>query len=132
MKFICSKCGGSSEIRTFRRFVVCPFCDTRSPFPGFRYHHINWRSSMYARVKLWMDCPACHSPNMYLGPSGRRWRCPDCGYTISRFRKNTSVFWFCDDCGTFMNVQDGFTTKTGKWTCTECRFENDVSRDNII
>ena len=128
----CKNCGGSFDVKTFRKFAVCPYCRSRMPFPGFDYRKINWRSSMYSNVKLWMDCPACRSPNMYLGPSGKRWRCSDCGYMISRFRKNTSVFWFCDNCETFMNIQDGFNTKSGKWICTECKYENDVSNNNIF
>ena len=128
----CKECGGSFDIKTFRELVTCPYCKNKSEFPGFHYRNIDWRSSMYANVKMWMDCPACRSPNMYLGPSERRWKCPDCGYSISQIKKNTSVFWFCDECGTFLNIQDGFTAKSGKWVCSECYFENDVTKDNIF
>ena len=89
----CTRCGGSTEIRTYREFIICPYCKTKDTFPGFEYKHIEWRDSMYAGVKHWMDCP---------------------------------------DCGTCLNVQKGFTTQTGRWICTECRYENDVTEENII
>lgn len=40
--------------------------------------------------------------------------------------------WFCDNCGAYMNEQDGFTTEDGAWECEECGYENDVSEDNIV
>lgn len=40
--------------------------------------------------------------------------------------------WYCDQCNTLLNVQPGFTTVTGSWTCAECGFENDVTSGNII
>lgn len=132
METKCEKCSGSFDVKTFRRFTVCPYCGKKTAFPGFDYRRIDRKSSMYAGVKLWMDCPACRSPNMYLGPEGRKWKCPDCGYTISDHLKETTVFWFCDSCDAYMNIQDGFTDRTGKWTCTECKFENDVTKENII
>ena len=39
--------------------------------------------------------------------------------------------WFCDECGEFMNDQEGFTTKYGTWICLHCGAENDVTPDNI-
>lgn len=132
MIIACKKCGSSMDIKTFRRFTVCPYCGSREDFPGFSYRQVDWLSSMFARVKHWMDCPACRSPNMYLGLSRRKWKCPDCGYILSNAEKNKTVFWFCDDCETFLNVQPGFSTKTGKWICTECHYENDVTKDNIL
>lgn len=67
----CPCCGAVIDVRTYRKFVQCPYCGIRTPFDGFEYENIDWRSSMYAHVKLWMDCPACRSGNMYLGPSGK-------------------------------------------------------------
>ena len=127
----CRQCGSIVPVSTYREFTVCPYCKTRDAFPGFTYREIDWSDSMYAGVKLWMDCPACRSHNMYLGPEGKKWRCPDCGYSISDREKNRCVFWFCDECDTFLNVQEGFTEETGRWTCTECGFENDVTEGNV-
>lgn len=128
----CESCGSHIEISTYRKFVQCPYCGKRTPFKGFDYQTIDWKSSMYANVKYWMDCPACRSSNMYLGPSKRAWKCPDCGYTISRIKKYFGVFWFCDECEAYLNVQDGFTTKGKTWKCSECGFVNDVTKKNIL
>lgn len=128
----CKRCAGTINVGTYRKYTVCPYCKNKTVFAGFQYQNIDWNSSMYAKVKLWMDCPSCRSPNMYLGPSGKKWRCPDCGYTISRFQKNTTVFWFCDDCDAFLNVQEGFTTKNGRWICSECGFSNEVTKENVL
>lgn len=40
--------------------------------------------------------------------------------------------WYCDQCNAWLNMQSGFTTATGEWTCTECGFENDVTSANIL
>lgn len=104
----------------------------RTPFPGIKYQIQDLDSSLYAKVKYWMDCPVCRSPYMYLGVEGKKWRCPDCGYMITNREKNRTVFWFCDSCETFLNVQEGFSEENGKWYCTECGFENDVTADNIL
>ena len=127
----CNLCDAKIKVGTYRKFVYCPFCGNKQNFPGFRYQEIDPASSKYSSVKYWMDCPACRSTNMYLGASGLRWRCPDCGYTITKLQKMTSVFWFCDNCDTFLNVQPGFDTKKRHWKCSECGFDNDVSVGNI-
>lgn len=132
LKHVCSFCGKGTDIRTFRKFIRCPYCGKRNSFPGFEYRDIDWNASMYAHVKDVMDCPACRGQSMYLGPSRRKWHCPDCGYQISALKKDFTVFWFCDDCETFLNVQLGFNTKEKQWTCTECGCICDVSRRNII
>ena len=128
----CNHCGASIEVKTWRKFVRCPYCNSTFPFEGFKCREIDWSGSMYAGVKLWMDCPACRSKNMYLGSTRRAWKCPDCGYSISRVKKFFDVFWFCDECEAYLNVQDGFTTKKKTWKCTECGFLNDVTKNNII
>ena len=46
--------------------------------------------------------------------------------------KETAVFWFCDDCETFLNIQDGFSTDSGTWVCTECGYDNNVTEENIL
>ena len=40
--------------------------------------------------------------------------------------------WFCDECDCYMNDQPGFTTLTGRWTCSECGAVNDVSNANTF
>ncbi len=46
-------------------------------------------------------------------------------------KKDRGCDWTCDFCGNSLNKQHGFTCKTGRWTCTICGTENDVSTDNI-
>ena len=46
--------------------------------------------------------------------------------------RSDDVDWFCDGCDAQLNIQPGFTTATGKWTCTKCGYENDVTTDNIL
>ena len=128
----CSSCGAEMEIRTYRKFICCPKCGKKDPFPGFKYRDIDWSGSMYTHVKYIMDCPACRGKNMYLGAERRKWHCSDCGYQISPLKKFFGVFWFCDDCEAFLNVQIGFNTKKKRWSCTECGCVCDVSRGNII
>lgn len=130
--FRCEHCGSTLEIHTYRKFVLCPYCGVRTPFKGFEYEEIDYNSSMYAHVPFWMDCPACRSKNMYLGPSRKTWKCPDCGYSIPRLKKAFGVFWFCDECDTFLNIQKGFTTKKKTWKCTECGHINGVGKADIL
>ena len=128
----CKNCGSDIEVATYRKFTICPYCKTKCDFEGFDYREIDWSDSMYSHVKMWMDCPSCRSKNMYLGSSGKGWKCPDCGYSISRIKKFFGVFWFCDDCESFLNVQEGFNTKGKTWKCTECGFLNNVTKKNIL
>ena len=83
---LCKKCGGSFDVRIYREYVTCPYCKSKTESPGFDYRNTSRGSGMYAGVKMWMDCPACRSPDMYLGSSGWKWKCPDCGYSISRLK----------------------------------------------
>ena len=128
----CDHCGAEIKVDTYRKFVTCPHCDNRFDFEGFLYREIGWSGSMYASVKKWTDCPVCRSPNMYLGPEKKAWKCPDCGFTMPALFLKKGVLWFCDHCETFLNVQKGFNTKSGHWKCAVCGYDNGVSEDNII
>ena len=128
----CEHCGAETEVSTYRSFVLCPYCGCRTPFKGFEYRQINPKSSMYAHVKYWADCPSCRGESMFLGPERRIWRCADCGYHISDWEMKGGVFWFCDVCDAFLNVQKGFTTKDGTWKCTECGHISGVTEEDII
>ena len=128
----CKNCSAEIEVGTFRTFLFCPYCETRTPFKGFVYRRIDPQSSMYAHVKHWADCPACRGRYMFLGPSGKTWKCPDCGYHISDREMKNGVFWFCDDCEAFLNVQADFTTENGTWKCTECGCVSGVTEENIL
>ena len=128
----CDHCGSDIEVRTYRKFVICSYCNSRLPFEGFEYQNINWHSSMYESVKLWTDCPSCRSPNMYRGPERRAWKCPDCGYIWQEKERKHGVLWFCDECETLLSVQLGFSNKGKTWCCCECGHINDISKGNII
>lgn len=75
------------------------------------------------------ECPCC-GKTMTLEKNV--WRCQDCSYCISQQDMlHGYTFWFCDECERFLNVQPGFTEKTGKWRCISCGFLNDVSPQNL-
>ena len=38
--------------------------------------------------------------------------------------------WTCDRCGLIMNKQNGFSVLSGRWVCTNCGYDNDVSETN--
>ena len=128
----CNGCNAKIEVTTWKKFVICPYCRTKNSLSGFDYKRPDPDSSMMAHVRLEQDCPSCRSPHMYAHSILSKWRCFDCGYTIPAKHKLFGVFWFCDNCETYMNIQPGFTTKNKKWTCTECGFLNSVTRKDIL
>ena len=128
----CAYCGAPLEVKTNRKFVLCHYCGMKTPFEGFEYKYIDWRNSIYAAIKLWTDCPACDSPNMYLGAERRGWRCPDCGYIWTEKERRHGVLWYCDECDAYLNVQEGFSTKRKAWKCTECGYVNGLTRKDIL
>mgnify|MGYP000001752652 FL=1 len=76
-----------------------------------------------------MECPCCGDA-MQL--KAGVWRCKRCAYCITqKSMLDGAIFWFCDECGKFMNVQPDFTTSAGTWKCLSCGFMNDVSENNI-
>ena len=82
----------------------------------------------FRKLKV-MKCPCCGG-QMQLEEGA--WQCRRCSYCISqKAMLDGAVFWFCDECGRFMNVQPGFTTATGAWKCVACGWANDVSEDNM-
>lgn len=87
---------------------------------------------MYASAIAESDCPSCRGTHMFL--YGDKWKCADCGFAINddQLQSENAVLWFCDSCETFLNVQDGFTDKNGKWKCKCCGHENDVSKNNVF
>ena len=48
------------------------------------------------------------------------------------FFGDSNIDWYCDECNTYLNDQAGFNTSSGRWTCSECGYENDVTEDNIF
>ena len=126
----CDKCKAGINVKTYRKFVVCPYCENRIPFDGFEYDKLDPTSSKFTGVKYVMDCPACRCREMARMSS--KWLCPSCGYSISRFSKRFGVFWFCDECDAYLKIQKGFTTKDKIWKCSECGHENGVTKKDIM
>lgn len=42
------------------------------------------------------------------------------------------IDWWCDNCGAYLNDQDGFDDHKYVWKCTECGFKSSISKDNIF
>jgi len=108
---ICKGCEAKLEVNSWRKFVMCPYCETKTQFKGFEYKKINRNDSMYVHMKWEQDCPVCRSPHMLASSRLGKWRCADCSYMMSGVIKLIGVLWFCDNCESYMNIQQGFTTK---------------------
>ena len=82
-------------------------------------------------IKRWMECPICHNKLLF---NKRRvsWCCSNCAYELlEKDFLDDFVFWFCDGCGTYLNVQKGFNRKGRTWVCKKCGFDNDITFNNI-
>ena len=83
------------------------------------------------KIKRWMFCPACQNGKMTINKKSTMWTCEECGYQLSADEfEDDYVFWFCDECKTFLNKQEGFNRGAVKHICTECGFENDTTYIN--
>ena len=84
-------------------------------------------------IKRWMYCPACQNGILTVKSNNKTWKCDKCEYSIfvKEFESGV-VFWFCDNCGTFLNIQQDFNPKSGHFICKKCGLVNDVSEQNII
>ncbi len=84
------------------------------------------------RIKKWMFCPACQQGKMTINKKSTMWTCEDCGYKLSADEfENDYVFWFCDECNTYLNNQEGFDSKAERHICRNCGYENDTTFDNL-
>ncbi len=82
-------------------------------------------------VKRWLECPVCHE-KMTFSKTSKSWFCQGCKYAITEEDfLDDFVFWFCDACNTYLNVQPGFDRKAESWVCTKCGFSNDISFSNL-
>ena len=60
-------------------------------------------------LKKWMFCPSCKKGKMSFNKKTSHWMCEDCGYGFSeKYFLDDCVFWFCDECETYLNNQEGF------------------------
>lgn len=84
------------------------------------------------KIKKWMFCPNCQDGKMTIDKKSTIWTCSNCGYTLSADEfEDDYVFWFCDECGTYLNIQEGFDRKATRHTCCICGYENDTTFDNV-
>ncbi len=83
-------------------------------------------------LKKWMFCPSCKNGKMSFNKKTSHWVCEDCGYGFSEeYFLDDCVFWFCDECETYLNNQEDFDRNASKHICRNCGYENDTTFDNI-
>lgn len=88
--------------------------------------------SYVRRVKKWMYCPACKEGKMQINRASTLWQCEDCGYKLGADEfEDGYVFWFCDECDTYLNNQEGFDRDASRHVCKNCGYENDTTVDNV-
>ena len=84
------------------------------------------------KIKKWMFCPACQQGKMTINKKSTLWTCEECGYKLSADEfEDDYVFWFCDECNTYLNNQDGFDREASRHICRKCGYENDTTFDNV-
>ena len=45
--------------------------------------------------------------------------------------KYPDVSWYCDKCGDYLNLQEGFTDTLGSWKCHRCGYENMIDEEHM-
>lgn len=99
--------------------------------PGFKAMSEKVGRAYLRNIKRWMPCPSCRSGKPHANKKKGLWICDRCGYElpIKEF-ENNYIFWFCDECDAYLNIQDGFDRSAPKHKCTKCDFVNDITTDN--
>lgn len=78
-------------------------------------------------IAVGLTCPSCRNKMIYRKETSH-YCCGQCSFTLSHESfMGGYIYWFCDKCETFLNLQDGFNTESGLWKCRRCGFENDVT-----
>lgn len=84
------------------------------------------------KIKKWMFCPACQQGKMTINKKSTLWTCEECGYRLPADEfEDDYVFWFCDECNTYLNNQDGFDRHASRHICRNCGYENDTTFENV-
>ena len=84
------------------------------------------------KIKRWMFCPACKKGKLIINKKSTLWTCEECGYKLAvKEFEDDYVFWFCDECESYLNIQDGFKRNAKKHLCKKCGYENDTTFDNL-
>ena len=83
-------------------------------------------------LKKWMFCPSCKNGKMSFNKKTSHWVCEDCGYSFSEeYFLDDCVFWFCDECETYLNNQEGFDKHSPKHICRSSRVPSKKLRRSI-
>ena len=93
-----------------------------------------WKESISPKFKTAsseesIPCPVCGGK---MDDADGQWKCSTCGYSISEEKLKTEVFWFCDNCGSFLNVQEGFDDSDDTFLCKECGSLNMLTEEHVI
>lgn len=50
------------------------------------------------------------------------------GYLIKQRNSNKDkmYYWYCDGCGSYLNIQEGFENNKGIWECAHCGYKNQI------
>lgn len=88
------------------------------------------------KIKKWMFCPACESKQngkLRINKTGDIWVCDKCHYSLldEEFIDNY-VFWFCDECGEFLNKQKNFDRFALNHKCLKCGCISPLTNDNLV
>ena len=69
---------------------------------------------------------------MTINKKSTLWTCEECGYRLSADEfEDDYIFWFCDECNTYLNNQDGFDRHASRHICRNCGYENDTTFENV-
>ncbi|MEG2006221.1 MAG: Sec23/Sec24 zinc finger-containing protein [Raoultibacter sp.] len=84
------------------------------------------------KIKGWMECPVC-GDKLLFNEVQQAWVCVNADFILPEDEfLNGYVFWFCDQCESFLNIQSGFDASRESWVCHECGYENDISSGNLV
>lgn len=76
------------------------------------------------KIKKWMFCPACQQGKMTINKKSTLWTCEECGYKLyAEEFEDDYVFWFCEECNTYLNNQVGFQRNASRHICRSCGYE---------
>ncbi len=92
---------------------------------------LNKKSQQVDSHDNWYEyCPHCYA-NLTLqkgyDPSLKYWECKGCGQMLINPDVEGDIVWICDECGSVMNEQPGFSEDFGEWKCTQCGFVNKIN-----
>lgn len=125
----CKNCGAVINLYAFGKYAKCSYCGSQQIIESNTFQN-SWENAEYKYAR---DCPACRCEgSMKLNILHTRWKCLNCGYAFTVEALKDEIFWFCDGCDTFLNVQPGFDEGIGSWKCLQCGFVNDTTEDNIF